>query len=252
MTDKQPDQDYQYLPRLSRRESLKWMGILAASAALPGLAACSDNTAVAATQAGHWPELSLAPVTAKGYGKDPNLIIPPETPWPRTLTPAQLTTVAVLSDILVPKDGNVPSASQVNVPDVVDEWVSAPYASQQRDRITILSALAWIDDEAELRFQKPFTKLSSAQQTAIIDDIAYENAKTPEQFQRIATAFSRFRSLVLAAFFCSPEGTKDIGYLGNVAIAGDYPGPTEEAKQHLDKMLQELGLSDYAYQEQRA
>ena len=40
---------------------------------------------------------------------------------------------------------------------------------------------------------------------------------------------------------------EDIGYLGNVAIAGDYPGPTPEAYQHLDKVLAELGLSGFAY-----
>jgi hypothetical protein len=52
---------------------------------------------------------------------------------------------------------------------------------------------------------------------------------------------------VLAAFFCTPEGCKDIGYLGNVPIAGDYPGPSDEAKAHLDQVLAELGLSEYAY-----
>ncbi|NRA79786.1 MAG: gluconate 2-dehydrogenase subunit 3 family protein, partial [Pseudoalteromonas sp.] len=56
-----------------------------------------------------------------------------------------------------------------------------------------------------------------------------------------------FKELVLAAFFCTPEGCKDIGYLGNVPIAGDYPGPSDEAKAHLDQVLAELGLSEYAY-----
>src|SRR5690606_10464582 len=122
------------------------------------------------------------------------------------------------SDIIVPQEGQSPSASAVQVPSVIDEWVSAPYPSQQRDRLTILSALAWLDDEAALRFSKPFTALSSAQQLAIIDDIAYDNEQTPSQFQRIAKAFGRLRNLVLAAYFCTPEGIKDIGYLGNVAI----------------------------------
>ncbi len=49
------------------------------------------------------------------------------------------------------------------------------------------------------------------------------------------------------AYFASPEGTKDLGYIGNIPIAGDYPGPTPEAIAHLDTILDELGLTEYAY-----
>lgn len=243
-----PNQTYQYTPRMTRRESIKWLGVLAASAALPALPGCSPAPSSSSdAQTGHWPELKLKPLSASGYGKDPNLIIPPRSAWPRLLEPAQLTLVAVLADILVPRDGDIPSASEVNVPEVVDEWVSSPYESQQQDRPTIMATLAWIDDEASLRFGKNFVALKPAEQLAIIDDIAYQNEQTPAQFNRIAAAFSRFRQLVLAAFFCSPEGTKEIGYMGNVPIAGDYPGPTDEAMQHLNGVLQQLGLSQFAY-----
>ena len=249
-TNKQDSQDYQYIPAMSRRDSIKWLSVLAASAALPSLVACSPTSVpVASTSAGHWPELKLTPITAQGYGKDPNLILPPKTAWPRTLSPEHLSLVAVLADILVPRDGDIPSASEVKVPEVVDEWVSAPYQNQQNDRPTILATLVWIDDEAELRFGLNFVALSASQQMAIIDDIAYQTEQTPSEFSRIAGAFSRFRQLVLAAFFCSPQGSKEIGYLGNVPIAGDYPGPSDEAMTHLNQVLKDLGLSDYAYTE---
>jgi hypothetical protein len=237
--------EYQYKSTMTRRDSLKWLGVLTAGAALPALAGCTEVSEPVASLIkgkGHWPDLKLTPITAKGYGKDPDLIIS-STPWPKTLTPEQLTLVAVLSDILVPREGAVPSASEVKVPDVVDEWVSAPYEKQIADRLAILSTLAWIDDEATLRFSKHFVKLSNSQKIEIIDDIAYTNRKLPDEFKQISEAFGRLRKLVLAAFFCSPEGTKDLGYLGNVAIAGDYPGPTDEAMAHLNVKLAELGLS---------
>lgn len=249
-------QEMQYKSGITRRDSLKLMMALAASALLPAALTGCDSAPVSKTDAAtgaakasteHWPELKLAPVTAPGYGKDPNLILPPESPWPLTLTQAQLSLVAVLSDILVPREGSVPSASEVHVPAVVDEWVSAPYERQQQDRLTILSALAWIDDEAQMRFSKTFVVLTNTQKKAIMDDIAYDRAETAPQFKRIATAFGRFRALVLAAFFCTSEGTKDIGYIGNVPIAGDYPGPTKEAYAHLDKVLADLGLTEFAY-----
>ncbi|WP_416307161.1 gluconate 2-dehydrogenase subunit 3 family protein [Neptunicella sp. SCSIO 80796] len=240
---------YQYQAGMTRRQSLKCMGILAAGAMLPLVGGCVavDEHAVKA-DVGHWPNLDLPVIDARGYGKDPNLILPPESPWPLTLTAEQLNLVAVLSDILVPRDGAIPSASEVKVPDVVDEWVSAPYARQQRDRLTILSALVWIDDEAQIRFNQAFVALNESQRLAIIDDIAYENEQTPQQFKRIAAAFGRFRRLVLAAFYSTPQGIKDIGYVGNVPIAGDYPGPTPQAYAHLDRVLADLGLTEYAYQ----
>lgn len=242
--------DMHYQSTITRRESLKWLGILSASAALPTLAGCESTakkTHVANTLdsslKGHWPNVTLSPITVKGYGKDPSMIIPPKSPWPKTLTAEQLTLVAVLADILVPRDGDVPSATEVNVPDVIDEWVSAPYQRQQQDRLTLISAFIWINDEARLRFKVNFTKLSNDQQLAIIDDIAYTKGELAEEFSQIAHAFSRFRKLVLAAFFCSPEGTKDLGYLGNVPIAGDYPGPSDEAMVHFEQTLAKLGLT---------
>ncbi|PCC10534.1 gluconate 2-dehydrogenase subunit 3 family protein [Pseudoalteromonas sp. JB197] len=240
---------YKYISGMTRRESLKWLGLLAAGSTVGLTTGCTKVLEDTPSSSGHWPDIEIAPITAKGYGTDPNLVMPPASPWPLTLTQSQLTLVAILSDLLVPKEGNIPSASELNVPSVIDEWVSAPYHGQQKDRVTILHALAWIDDESKIRFDKLYSTLNKAQQHAILDDIAYYNDDTPEHFQRIAKAFNRFKELVLAAFFCTPQGCKDIGYLGNVPIAGDYPGPSTEAKAHLEHILDELGLSEYAYKE---
>lgn len=242
---------YNYVSGMSRRESLKWLGLLAAGSAVSLTTGCTkalDQTPTS-NSAGHWPDLDIKPVTATGYGQDPNLVMPPESPWPLTLTADELTLVALLSDYIVPREGSIPSASELQVPAVINEWVSAPYEGQQRDRVKILNALAWINDEAQLRFKKAFVALDEQQHRAILDDIAYYNEQTPAQFQRVGKAFLRFKELVLAAFFCTPEGCKDIGYLGNVPIAGDYPGPSEAAQAHLDQVLSELGLTEYAYKD---
>ncbi len=133
------------------------------------------------------------------------------------------------------------------MPTVPDDWVSAPYPRQQQGRVTVLSALAWLDDEATMRFGSRFTALTQSQRLAIIDDIAFDTADTKPQFQRMAKAFALLRGLVVAAFFATPEGTKDIGYVGNTAIGGDYPGPTPDARAHLDKVLSQLGLQEFAW-----
>lgn len=241
---------YKYISGMTRRESLKWLGLLAAGSAVSLTAGCSKVLEETISPQGHWPSLELPPITAKGYGTDPNMLLPPESPWPLTLTNEQLTQVAILANYIVPREGDSPSASEVNVPSVIDEWVSSPYNGQQKDRVTILHGLAWIDDESMLRYEKVFAKLEIAQQKAILDDISYFDDNTPAQFQRIGNAFLRFKNLILGAYFCTPQGCKDIGYLGNVPIAGDYPGPTAQAKAHLDGVLAELGLTQYAYKDE--
>ncbi len=250
------DANNPYQPRLSRRESLKWLGslslgVLSVGAISPTLMGCDTGKVAGNGSAsslngqgqGHWRDLNLSSLNGQGYGKDPNLIIPPKSPWPKTLSAEQLTLIAVLSDILVPREGDVPAASEVNVPDVIDEWMSAPYERQQADRLTILSLLSWLDVETTMLFKKLFVECSPDQQLSVIDNIAFEKADLAEQFVDANRAFSRFRKLVLAAFFCSPQGTKDLGYQGNVAITGDYPGPTDEAMAHLHKVLADLGLT---------
>ena len=148
----------------------------------------------------------------------------------------------------MPASNGQPGALQIGAVDVIDEWVSAPYAQQQRDRDSILRLLIWLDEESVRRFDQPFLVVSESEQFALLDDIAYNRNNIEQRLQQPAAVFNRLRSLVLAAYFCSEAGSREIGYQGNVAISGDYPGPTEEAKAHLDEVLDELGLSEYAYQ----
>ena len=67
---------------LSRRQTLKWMGVVAAGVTLPMLSGCEDVAISAVKMAGHWPDLKLPKITGEGYGQDPNLISPLTSPWP--------------------------------------------------------------------------------------------------------------------------------------------------------------------------
>ena len=233
---------------LTRRQSLKLFGMMLASAAVPVLSGCATSESKVSAVASDWPTLTIEPISVAGYGQDPNLIMPPPSPWPKTLTQEQIGLVSRLTDILVPASNGQPGALQIGAVDVIDEWVSAPYAQQQRDRDSILRLLIWLDEESLRRFDQPFLAVNQSEQFALLDDIAYDRNNIEQRLQQPAAVFNRLRSLVLAAYFCSEAGSREIGYQGNVAISGDYPGPTEEARAHLDGILDELGLSEYAYQ----
>ncbi len=146
--------------RMDRRDAIKWMLTAAASVAIlkrDGLAA--DASAA----------------TIGGYGTDPNLLkeYKPGELWPLTFDDAQRRTAAVLCDVIIPQDAKSPSASTLHVHEFIDEWISAPYPDQQKDKAVVLEGLAWIDAEAQKRFQTNFAGLVRKQQTLICDDICY-------------------------------------------------------------------------------
>jgi hypothetical protein len=171
----------------------------------------------------------------KGYGGDPDLIklYRPGDVWPLTLSQAQRRTAAALCNLILPDDGRSPGAASVGVVDFIDEWVSAPYPRQIKDRPTILEGLAWMDAEALLRFEKYFAELAESQQQAICDDICYEPKAQPK-FARAAAFFTRYRDLTVGGFYSTPVGHKDIGYIGNVPST-KFDGPPAE-------LLRKLGL----------
>ena len=208
--------------RMDRRAAIKWMLAAAASTTL------LDRGLAAATPAARAPG-------GTAYGTDPDLLkdYKPGELWPLTLSDAQRATTIALCDVIIPADSGGPSASAVKVHDFIDEWISAPYPDHKRDRTIILEGLEWLDAESRKRFGNPFTSLVLRQRSAICDDICYEPNAKPA-FKQGATFFKRFRDLTAGGYYTTPEGMKDIGYTGNVALAR-YDGPPPE-------VLKKLGL----------
>ena len=199
-----------HFKRMHRRQAIKWM--LAATATVSLLDSRSFGT----------------PAAISGYGRDPNLmeVYKPGDFWPLTFTPEQHHTVAALCDIILPADEHSPSASQLKVPDFIDEWVSAPYEAQQRDRKVILPGLVWLETESKRRFDRGFAELTDSQKQRVCDDICLLPHAAPS-FREPAVFFQTFRNLAMSGFYTTPEGMKDLQYLGNVPLL-KFEGPPPE------------------------
>lgn len=212
-------------PRMDRRVAIKWM--LTAAATLTGL----DRTATAAS--GEAGAIASAPIKATGYGPDPSMvkIYKPGDVWPLTLDDARRRATSALCDVMIPADATSPSASAVGVPDFIDEWVSSPYPGQVADRRIVLDGLAWIDAEAQRRFQADFADLAGHQQIAICDDIC-DPAKARPGHAQAVKFFKRFRDLTAGGYYTTPQGMKAIGYVGNVPLPA-FAGPPIEALKHV-------------------
>lgn len=221
---------------ISRRTTLAWV---AAATASPW-AVSGANAAPDAAQPSTWPQGELPPISAAGYGQDPNLV-KPVVPWPLTLSPAQRADLKTIAGLMLPADSHSPSAATLPIDAFIDEWVSAPYPQQQHDRTLILHGLDWLNAESQARFHHDFAAASEAEHRAIFDDIAFR-ARVKPGYERPALFFGRLRALMMAGFYSLPEGMADIGYMGNKPTLEPYPGPPSEALAHLNAALARLGL----------
>jgi hypothetical protein len=231
-------------PRPSRREAMQWVLAAVAASSMPAADAWAQPAGPAANRPsdrtgahqegaaeGHGGALA-----GKGYGQDPDLRknYAPGDVWPLTFNEAQKKAATALADTIIPEDKLGPAASDVGVVEMLDEWVSSPYAAQQPDRPLILDGLAWLDVESQKRFTKTFADLADEQKSAICDDICFvPKAKPP--FEPAAQFFSRFRTLCAGAYYATPAGWKAIGYVGNVQLAR-FDGPPA-------KVLAQLGVT---------
>ena len=217
-------------PRLDRRESIKWLVVGG------GLLALHDSRLFGRE--------AMVAVGATGYGRDPDLLrdYRPGELWPLTLTDAQRRTTSALCDVIIPADNHSRSASAVGVPDFIDEWISAPYdwlgspsRSHQEDKALLLDGLAWLEAESRQRFGRDFAALTPEECRTLCDDVCHE-ATARAELKTAARFFKRFRDLTAGGFYTTPDGMKDVGYVGNLPAAS-FEGPPIE-------VLEKLGLID--------
>ena len=125
-------------------------------------------------------------------------------------TKHEMATIAVLSDIIIPKDEVSGSATEAGVPDFIEFIVK----DMPDFKTPMRGGLRWLDLESYERFQKAFKDCNSKQQIELVDEIAYPEKAKPEM-QRGVAFFNMMRNLTASGFYTSQIGVKDIGYAGN-------------------------------------
>jgi gluconate 2-dehydrogenase gamma chain len=148
---------------------------------------------------------------------------------PKFFTAHEYNTVRVLVDLIIPKDERSGSATDAGVPEFMDFIMSDSPGRQTAMR----GGLAWLDRECVTRYDKNFLACTTAERTAVLDDIAWPQKSKPEFSHGIAF-FNSFRDLTASGFWSSKMGTDDLIYMGNVVVA--------EWKGCPENVLQKLGL----------
>ena len=122
----------------------------------------------------------------------------------------EMSTIAVLSDIIIPKDEVSGSATDAKVPDFIEFIVK----DMPQHQTPMRGGLRWLDIHSFKNKGKSFVDLDEKSRLEIVDEIAYPQKAAPEVAQGVAF-FSLMRNLTATGFYTSKIGVEDVGYKGN-------------------------------------
>ena len=140
---------------------------------------------------------------------------------PKTFTAAQFKTLERLADIIIPVEDGKPGALAAACP----AWIDTISSENDDLKARYAKGFAWLDEAMKKRGANDFTSAPAADQTALVDVIAYRKNASPETTPGIEF-FALVRRMTVDAFYTSEIGIKDIDYRGNSPMAS-YPAPTE-------------------------
>ena len=133
---------------------------------------------------------------------------------PKCFNAHEFATLRRLSDLIIPADNHSPGALEAGAAEFIDYL-----ASTSPDLAEIYTGgIAWLDHTLQRHHNTDFLSASPELQTAALDLIAYRKNETPEIAPGIRF-FSWVRKMVADAYYTSPIGIKDLGYMGNTAVS---------------------------------
>ena len=188
---------------MKRRESLKLIvtGAVAVPAVVAGCNPDEKKTQVAAAD----PKFNLDRNPAEIENEKRLLAMP------KFFTDHEMATIAILSDIIIPKDEVSGSATEAKVPEFIEFIVK----DMPHHQTPLRGGLRWLDMQCLNRYNNGFKDCTKEQQTQMVDQIAYPAKAKPEMAQGVSF-FNKMRDMVATGFYTSQIGVKDIGYMGNV------------------------------------
>jgi hypothetical protein len=133
----------------------------------------------------------------------------------------QFHTLERLTDLIIPVENGAPGALAAGAP----AWIDMLAGANPELKQIYVDGFQWLDGAARQRGATDFASATPAQQTMLLDEIAYRRNESPALAPGIRF-FTWVRRMTVDAFYTSPIGIKDIDYRGNTALTS-YPEPVE-------------------------
>jgi hypothetical protein len=126
---------------------------------------------------------------------------------PKLFNPHEYKTLSSLAETIIP------GAVSGGAPEFIDLL-----SSQNAELAAIFTGgLAWIDAEMKRRYQKTWVEAAPAQQSALLDLLAYRKNQTPDLAPGVRF-FEWCRRMTADAYYTSKPGIAELGYQGNVGM----------------------------------
>ncbi len=144
-------------------------------------------------------------------------------------TPAQLSLVDVLSEMIIPADKHSGGAREAQVPSFIDDLVATSGPAAQK---AWTDGLAAVDTEANKHYKQNFVECNATQRDSILKAMAAGEESPKTELDRF---FVRLKTQTMSGYYTSSVGLlKDLQYKGIVPIAVyppcDHPDHLKAAK----------------------
>jgi hypothetical protein len=189
---------------MDRRKSIKALVMGTVSASVLAAACKNSETKI---------EPKAEPLPGTNYDRTPEELAQYQKLMAeKFFTDDELATIAVLSDIIIPKDEVSGSATEAGVPAFIEFIVK----DMPEHQTPMRGGLRWLDMQCMKRYEKGFKDCTSQQQIEMVDLIAYpEKVKANKELTQGVAFFSKMRDLTVTGFYTTQMGFKDLGYMGN-------------------------------------
>jgi gluconate 2-dehydrogenase gamma chain len=108
----------------------------------------------------------------------------------------------------------IPGANEAGAAEYIDFLAS----SNEELAAIFNGGFAWLDHYMQKTYGSDFLKATATQQTELLDKLAYRKNVTPETAPGVPF-WTWTRNMIVDAYYTSPAGVKDIGFMGNGAVS---------------------------------
>jgi gluconate 2-dehydrogenase gamma chain len=147
---------------------------------------------------------------------------------PKALSAHEYRTLERLTDLIIPVENGAPGAVAAGAA----AWIDMLASENAQLKQIYVTGLGWLDAAMKPR-AADFVSAAPAEQTAMLDRIAYRRNQSAELAPGIEF-FTWARRMTVDAFYTSEIGIRDIDYQGNRPMMV-YPAPTEAIAYALKK-----------------
>ena len=204
--------------RISRRNALKYLGLLAASAA--GREFLASWLPMQLVQGDEY----RVPITISGMHHEIQESEPVATYAPQFFNPDEFRTVEILAAMILPTD-DAPGAKEAQVANYIDFVVFSAAEFEPLLQKKWINGLSFLERESQRQFSKSFREVDEADRVKLLTDMSAPERNPNVKHDGFAF-FAVVKDMTVEGFYTSKIGLIDVLDYQGMNYMPDFPGCT--------------------------